>query len=286
MKQIVKEKLIPQVEIVHAEDPDQLQERINALLMLHPDCTDIDIQKDSAIVKYNISVTVQEPDPADTIPVEGEPAIVNCRLDLTEEETEKVEGVCVQLLLPVPENRYCCECSNYTWGTGCRYRTGPIRPMEPACPLLDIHIGHYSDLVPDADMDIELHSKTKDSTLPSPEHSIALPELTMTPQDEPTEEEPPAKKRIRRKKDRQTIITNPDRKHSIKVQQAEAAADQEETDRTYLCRNCPHAELSPLRSVQSCRCQYAPGGMTRQRTPACDRFYKEVRDEIIAPVMV
>ena len=183
MKPILRERTIPQIEIITGEDTSQLQSRINAALMMHPDCTDIDIRKDTAIIRYNITVTVQEPDPVESLPEEGDPAIIDHRIDLTEEDSENIEDICVQLLLPVPEGRHCCECANYTWGTGCQYRTGPIRPMDPACPMFGIHVGRYSDLEPDPVRAIEppkertrsKRRKPKKTTLPAPDQKPVLP---------------------------------------------------------------------------------------------------------------
>lgn len=175
------QKQIPQISIITADDPELLQDKINQELLIHPDYIDIDVRSDSAIVRYYITVTVQEPDPIDSLPAEGENAVIDHRIDLTEEDSENVEGICIQLLLPVPEKRYCCECNNYNWGIGCPYRSGAIRPMDPACSLLNIHIGRYSDIERDLGKAIDPSRKQietiiKDETLPAPDQRPELPE--------------------------------------------------------------------------------------------------------------
>ena len=178
------QKQIPQISIITADDPEQLQDKINEELLIHPDYIGIDVRSDSAIIRYYVTVTVQEPDPIGLLPAEGEHSVIDHRIDLTEENSENVEGICVQLLLPVPERRYCCECDNYNWGIGCPYRSGAIRPMDPACSLFNIHIGRYSDIEHDLGKAIDpsrkqietIKKESKEEALPSPDHRPELPE--------------------------------------------------------------------------------------------------------------
>lgn len=140
-----EKKKIPQVAVIVADDPEQLQTRINQELMIHPDYTSIDVTENRAVIQY--LVTVQELDPVESLPCPDELAPVDHRINLADNGTER-NIVHIEITLPVPADRYCCECENYNWGIGCQYRDGHVRILDEACEMFNLRIGFDDFLTP------------------------------------------------------------------------------------------------------------------------------------------
>ena len=137
----MKPKLIPQLAIVTAEDPATLQDKINSELMLHPNFTDLEIDGNRAIIRYDLEI--QPPKPIDLLTGPDQDAHIDHSLVLTPENATDIQRVVVELVLQDPgEDRYCCECQNYKWGIGCPYREGRVKLMDQACEMFDVKIGY------------------------------------------------------------------------------------------------------------------------------------------------
>ena len=139
----MKEQLkIPQIEIVTASDPAELQEQINAVLLKHPDVTDINVEADRALIRYVVTIDPPTPPQIET----GAPIVPKYSIMFTE-STDPAETVRIgiELVLPKITGRSCCDCSNYEWGIGCPYRAGPIRLLDPACSMFNVRIDGYDE---------------------------------------------------------------------------------------------------------------------------------------------
>lgn len=63
-------------------------------------------------------------------------------IDIPDDEDDgPTQTVRVNLNVAQPGDRKCCECENLDWGRGCQYRSGHVRPMDPACIMFNIEIG-------------------------------------------------------------------------------------------------------------------------------------------------
>ena len=137
----MKPKLIPQLAIITAEDPEQLQDKINAELLAHPHYIDLQIDDSRAILQYNIEI--QPPKAINLLTGPDQDAHIDYSLILTPENATDIQRVILELVLPDHgPDRYCCECENYRWGNGCPYRDGHIRLMDSACTMFNLHVGY------------------------------------------------------------------------------------------------------------------------------------------------
>ena len=134
-------KTIPQIAIITAENPEDLQDKINQELLAHPNYTDLRIDGSRAIIQYNIEI--QPPKPADLLTGPDQTANIDHSIILAPEDAADTRRVILELALEHPgEHRFCCECTNYVWGKSCPYRTGHVKIMDPACELFDLKIGY------------------------------------------------------------------------------------------------------------------------------------------------
>lgn len=128
---------ISQIEIVTASDPAELQDGINAVLLQHPDVTDISIEPDRAMIQYTI--TVESPAAAQI--ETGLPIVPVHSISFADNpDPDEVSHFAIELILPKDPDRFCCECTNYSWGKGCPYREGIVRNMDKSCQMFNVNI--------------------------------------------------------------------------------------------------------------------------------------------------
>lgn len=140
-----KQIRIPQIEIVTAPDPATLQEEINKVLLQHPNVTDISIENDRAIVKYDVTVNAPAPPPLEI----GNPVAPDHILAFTDSlDPRQSVRMVIELILPKLTGKYyCADCDNYDWGKGCPYRKGRIMPTDPCCDMLNVTISSQESTI-------------------------------------------------------------------------------------------------------------------------------------------
>ena len=61
-------------------------------------------------------------------------------IDAQKDDSADTETVEIRIQARIPIGRFCCECENYRWGSGCPYRSGRVEKMADACGMFDVVI--------------------------------------------------------------------------------------------------------------------------------------------------
>lgn len=135
---MIKKESIPQIAIISANSLEQLQDRINQELMNHPSAIDVTINEKNmtGMLKYNISIEHEE-----RIPEAMNYVVPDHHIELTEcRDPELVKHVCLDVIIPLPQDYHCCDCEHYDWGNGCIYSEGRRGLMDNACAMFNVQI--------------------------------------------------------------------------------------------------------------------------------------------------
>lgn len=145
---MIQAKQVQQIAVITADDPAQLQDRINAELLVHTDVIDlaIDENQNKAIIKYLVDGKTAARS-GDQIPDASgsQPDFYLSLVDPTAEAADTAV-VDVRLIVPVSENSCCADCDNYIWGVRCRYTGKRVDRVHDVCPMENVTIQKHDVL--------------------------------------------------------------------------------------------------------------------------------------------
>jgi len=61
-------------------------------------------------------------------------------IEMAEPGTPGAKTLHIDIVVQSPHGRKCCECDNYDWGRGCKYKHGIVRTMDDACSMFNVII--------------------------------------------------------------------------------------------------------------------------------------------------